>query len=114
MHLFTVLLLQCFLLNITTCNTVQIGGCAFERKAITSLKKGGRLIFKGSSIFGGNYDTFATYEWFTEQYLVETNSWSPLGRNEGPYDGVMIITETTIIIVLTWCLGLPTNAGKTA
>ena len=50
----TVLLLQCFLLNITACTVAQIGGRTFERKALfatTSFKKGVGLISKGGRIF---------------------------------------------------------------
>ena len=37
----TMLLPQCFLLNITVCTTPHIGVRTFERKATTSFKKGG-------------------------------------------------------------------------
>ena len=48
------LLLRCFLLNITACTTAQVGGCTFERKApfaTTSFNKGGGCIFEGGPIF---------------------------------------------------------------
>ena len=50
----TVLLLGCFLLNITACTAAQLGGHTFERRApfaATSLKKGVGRIFKGGLIF---------------------------------------------------------------
>ena len=50
----TVLLLHCFLLNITACTAAQLGGCTFERRApfaTTSFKKGGRAYFRGWAYF---------------------------------------------------------------
>ena len=51
----TVLLLCCFLLNITACTAAQSGGCTFERRApfaTTVFKKGCGQIFEGGLIFG--------------------------------------------------------------
>ena len=45
---YTVLLLRCFLLNITACSAAQLGGRTFERRApfaTSSFKKGGGHIF---------------------------------------------------------------------
>ena len=50
------LLLLCFLPNITTCTTALLGEHIFERKALfatTLFEKGGGLIFEGGSIFEG-------------------------------------------------------------
>ena len=51
----TVLLLRCFLLNITACTAAQLDGRTFERRApfaTTSSKKGSGRIFEGGLIFG--------------------------------------------------------------
>ena len=48
----TVLLLQCFLLNITACTTAQLGGCTFERRAPFATKK-------GVGLFSGDYGNSA-------------------------------------------------------
>ena len=74
----TVLLLCCFLLNITACTAAQLGGCTFERRApfaTTSFKK--RVdIFSRVDLFSGDYGKIfcANFKIHLSVHLVQHSS----------------------------------------
>ena len=62
---------------ITACTTASIGGRIVERKATTSFKKAGGLIFKGGPIFGTIQTPVVKLERYTDAMTISSLVTSP-------------------------------------